>query len=279
MRLPKNFAPLALASFLLLLFSLACGNSNSTATSSNPTPSATPSASPSFAPPTTPDNYSAYLLSAVGRNNFIQNFGKVTVDTASNNGVGILQVQPGTATATPFTLLFCPYPTNYQNIPFQYQNCSAVTTFTSTAQAQTVNFTMPKGTYSGAFLLIGNGVEFASAGMSTSTAGTGLQSAILPAASVSGGIGTTAGPDTGSGSVSTNSTTLQVNVVGAMPNHPYNIQLCELNANCKSVGTLTSNGSGNIAGSLPTGDFPLFVGVVTLSDNSGVEFISAFRSQ
>jgi hypothetical protein len=253
---------------------LASGCGGVTNSSTNPTPSPTPTPSPAPAPNPTPsnppDNYSAYLLSPVGRNNFILNAGTVKVDTAANNGAGVLQLQPNSGAPTgaaPFTLLFCPYPTTYQNIPFNYQNCITVATFTWDEQnSDSVNFTMPKGTRSVA------------GGMSTSSPGVGFQSALLPASSVSGGIGTATGPDTGSGSMSTNGTTLNVRITGAMPDDTYNVQLCTLDASCKSAGTLASDGSGNISGSLATGDWSIFIGEIALSDNAGVEFISAFRA-
>jgi hypothetical protein len=265
---------------------LASGCGGVTNSSTNPTPSPTPTPSPAPAPNPTPsnapDNYSAYLLSSVGRNNFILNAGTVKVDTAANNGAGVLQLQPNSGAPTaaaPFTLLFCPYPTTYQNIPFNYQNCITVATFTWDGQnSDSVNFTMPKGTWSGAFELIENGVQFVAGGMSTSSPGVGFHSALLPASSVAGGIGTATGPDTGSGSMSTNGTTLNVQIAGAMPDDTYNVQLCTLDGSCKGVGTLASDGSGNISGSLATGDWSIFIGEIALSDNAGVEFISAFRA-
>ncbi len=219
----------------------------------------------------------------MGRNDFVVNSGTVTVDTTSNGGAGTLKLQLGSPvppSGTPLTLLFCPYPTNYQNIAFNYQNCQVLLNFSSSAQSTySESFSMPKGTWAGVFQVIENGVVFATGGMSTTSPGAGFQSAMLPAASVTGGIGMTVGPDTGSGSMSTNATTLQINIAGALPSHPYNVQLCPIQGgSCTTIGSLTSDASGNVAGSLPTGNFPIFSGEVALSDSSGVEFISAFRS-
>jgi hypothetical protein len=295
--LMRTQVAIAIFSTCLFFIIAGCGSSsNSTSTPSTPTASPNPGgsgtgsggsggtggSSPS-SPSTAPDNYSAYLLAPVGRNNFILNGGTVKVDTTANDGAGGLQLSLGSSAppaGAPFTLLFCPYPTNFQNIPGNYQNCAVVVNFNWGSQtSMTVNFTMPKGTWSGAFLLLENGVEFLAGGMSTSTPGTGFQSALLPASSVTGGIGTAAGPDNGSGSMSTNGTTLQIQFTGAMPNDSYNVQMCSLEGTCNSIGTLTSDSSGMISGSLATGNLSLFVGEVVLSDSAGVEFISAFRAQ
>ena len=95
-----------------------------------------------------------------------------------------------------FILQFCPYPQNFSN-------CMNVTSVTSNAQgAVNANFTFPaKGTFSGAFQIVdANGVQSEAAG--NGSTGVSFKSALLPAATVTGGINQTTGNSPGFGSAS-----------------------------------------------------------------------------
>jgi hypothetical protein len=196
------------------------------------------------------------------------------VDTSANNGAGNLQVSVESSNST-FSLQLCPFPQT-QNL----SNCINVTTFTSDAHNfANVNFTFPsKGTFAGIFAIIdsaGNLTEVASAG----STGMSYRSALLPAATITGGIGQTTGNSPGIGSVVVNGTTAHVTLTGAFPSHTFTIARCPT---CAPLGNITTDAQGNgsadgsalLPGNMFEGDPMFFV-----SDASGVQFVTAFRVQ
>ena len=165
--------------FLLLA---GCGSvSNNMRPTPTPTPMPTPMPSPAPSPsptPAMPDAFLASWLNNVGRN--LGPLGTITLDTTANNGAGSTQStgQPGGGTAT-FILQFCPYPQGA---------CTNITALNNNSNS--TNFTFPmKGTFSGDFQIIdttGFPVEVTGIGFSS-----GIQSnfALLPAATITSGIG------------------------------------------------------------------------------------------
>lgn len=200
--------------------------------------------------------------------------GTITLDTTANNGDGNVQTNVSTNNAT-FTLQFCPFPQT-QNSP----NCTSVATLTDGAtEFVDVNFTFPmKGTFAGTFQIVdstGNLIESASAGIT----GMSYKSALLPAATITGGIGQTTGNSPGIGSVVVNGTTAHVTLTGAFPSHTFTIAPCPT---CAPAGNITTDAQGNGSadvtdlqpGNMFEGDAMFFV-----SDANGVQFVTAFRVQ
>jgi hypothetical protein len=256
--------------FLLLA---GCGSvSNNMRPTPTPTPMPTPMPSPAPSPsptPAMPDAFLASWLNNVGRN--LGPLGTITLDTTANNGVGSTQSngQPGGGTAT-FVLQFCPYPQGA---------CTTITALNNNSNS--TNFTFPmKGTFSGDFQIIdttGFPVEVTGIGFSS-----GIQSnfALLPAATITGGIGQTTGNSPGTGRALVTGTTAHVTLTGAFPNHTFSNAVCALStpADCINLANITTDAQGNASadvGTVQIGAFNIF----RVSDASGVQFVTAFRVQ
>lgn len=241
-----------------------------------PTPTPTPMPSPSPAPSPSPtpaaasDTFLSTWFFTVGRNP--APVGTITVDSAANNGAGSMQTSAASNNTT-FILQFCPYPQGFSN-------CMNVTSFTSNAQNDAnMSFVFPaKGTFSGAFQIVdANGTQSEATG--NGSAGVSFKSALLPAATVTGGINQTIGNSPGFGSAAVTGTTAHITLNGALPNHTFNTALCSLAVGpCNTLGNVTTDAQGNAnadVGAVPGNSFSVF----RLSDASGVEFITAFRVQ
>ncbi len=198
--------------------------------------------------------------------------GQITIDTSANNGAGNLQLTNVGANLS-LDLQFCPY-------PFGYTNCITITSLTTDANGNAnVNFTFSqKGTFSGVFQLALNGGQFAATG--TGSSGMNFQSALLPAGSVTGSINQTTGNAAGSGSVAVNGTTAHLTLTGTTPNNTFTTAVCSLYlaTACANLANVTTDASGNASqdiGSITPAGWSVF----RVSDNSGVEFVSAFQVQ
>ncbi len=267
-------------SFLLfgvLLFQSGCGatsnqasNTPSTPAPNSPSPSSPAPSSPT--PSTAPDTYVAQLFESVGKNP--QTIGQITLDATASNGAGTIQMPASTAsTSLQLQLQFCPY-------PFGFSNCINVTNFaTQSDGSANVNFTFPqKGTFSGVFQLLYNGTQFAATGPDSS--GTSLQTALLPAGTITGGINQTTGNAPGSGSVVVNGTTAHLTLNATTPNHTFTTAVCPeyQQTPCQSLANVTTDANGNASqdiGSITPAGWSVF----RVSDSSGVEFVSAFQVQ
>lgn len=236
-----------------------------------PSPSPTPAPSPSPTPIAASDAFLSTWFFDVGRNPQPQ--GNITLDTTANNGAGNVQANMPANNST-FILQFCPYPQNDAN-------CINVTPITTGATAfVNMNFTFPvKGTFSGGFQIVdatGTQVE------STATASTGInfKSALLPAATVTGGINQTTGNSPGIGSVFVSGTTAHITLTGVLPNHTFNTAVCSLalQTPCASLANMTTDAQGNASanvGSVQPAGWSIF----RVSDANGVQFVTAFRVQ
>jgi len=259
----------------LLLFLAGCGSVSS---NMQPTPTPTPMPSPSPVPSPSPtpvpaDTFLASWLNNIGRDP--GPVGTITVDTAANNGAGSTQVNglPGGGNSN-FILQFCPYPQNFSN-------CVNVMAFTTnSSNTANLNFAFPmKGTFSGAFQIIDT-TGFADQLSGTGTTGLNFKSALLPAATITGGIGQTTGNSPGFGSVMVTNSTAHIMLNGALPNHTFNTAMCFVATQqpCTTLANVTTNAQGNA--SADVGSVPLAVGTIfRVSDASGVQFVTAFRVQ
>lgn len=250
-----------------------CGSvSNNMRPTPTPTPMPTPSPIPSPSPsptPAQPDAFMASWLGTIGRN--IGPVGTISLDTAANNGAGISQStgQPGGGTGT-FVLQFCPYPQG---------SCTNITTLNNNSTS--TNFTFPmKGTFSGDFQIIdttGFAVEVTGIGFSN-----GIQSnyALLPAATITGGIGQTTGNSPGTGRAVVTGTTAHVTLTGAFPNHTFSNALCAVAnpADCINLANITTDAQGNASADVGTVQIGA-LNIFRVSDASGVQFVTAFRVQ
>lgn len=273
-------AILVLLSGLLILL-VGCGSvsSNTPGTPTPtptpaPSPTATPTPSPVPSPSPTPAPSDAFLSTwffTVGRNP--QPEGTITVDTTANNGAGnINAVMP--ANNSTFILQLCPYPQDFSN-------CMNVTSITTGASAAVnTNFTFPvKGTFSGIFQIVdtnGNQDEVTT----TASTGTNFKSALLPAATVTGGIQQTTGNSSGIGTVFVSGTTAHITLTGALPSHTFNTAVCSitLQTPCAALANITTDAQGNASADVGPVQ-PVGWSVFRVSDPSGVQFVTAFRVQ
>ena len=115
---------------------------------------------------------------------------------------------------------------------------------------------------------------------STGATGINFKSALLPAASVTGGIGQTTGASPGTGSVVMNATTAHISLTGAFPNHTFDTAVCSLflQTPCQALASITTDANGNAHANVGTVS-PASWSIFRVSDASGVQFVTAFRSQ
>ena len=265
----------------LLLFLAGCGSvSNNMQPTPTPTPMPSPSPIPSPSPvpspsptPASADSFLASWLNNIGRG--AGPVGTITVDSSANNGAGFTQVNglPGGGNSN-FVLQFCPYPQNFSN-------CVNVMAFaTDSTNTAKLNFTFPmKGTFSGAFQILDTS-GFPDQVSGDGTSGVNFKSALLPAATITGGIGQTTGNSPGFGSVVVTNSTAHITLSGALPNHTFNTAVCFVGTQvpCTTLANVTTNAQGNASadvGSVPFGGGTIF----QVSDASGVQFVTAFRVQ
>jgi len=227
-----------------------------------------PTPSPS-APAGSSDAFLSTWFFTVGRN--IDPQGTITLDTSANNGDGKLQATMA-ANNSAFMVQFCPYPQGFAN-------CITVASVTTDANAfASTSFTFPvKGTFSGAFQVAdttGSQSEISSTG----SAGTSFKSALLPAATITGGIGQTTGNSPGSGSAAMHGTTAHIMLSDAFPNHTFNTAVCSLfpQTPCNMLANITTDAHGNASADVGTVT-PRGGSIFRVSDANGVQFVTAFR--
>lgn len=270
----------------LFIFLAGCGSvsSNTPGTptptpmpSPTPAPSPTPTPEPSPVPSPTPtpaasDVFLATWFFITPGKNAPPPAGTITLDTTTNNGIGSSQLQGLDANSTLF-LQFCPYPQGFDG-------CSTVTSFTSNSSgAANFGFIFPfKGTFSGVFRLT-DASGTPSAVTATSSTGISFKSALLPAATVTGGIQQTTGNSPGIGTAAVTGTTAHITLTGAFPNHTFNTAVCSLfSGPCAALANITTDAHGNASadvGTIP----PAASSIFSVSDASGVQFVTAFRVQ
>jgi hypothetical protein len=203
--------------------------------------------------------------------------GQITVDASANDGSGTLALSSSVPNGN-LSLAFCPFPGGFQF-------CLPVTSFTAAPAAnQSVNFRMPqKGAFSGAFELLQNGAQIEVAEVNDLSSAVSFKAALLPASSISGGIGAPTGPEKGSGSVAASNSSTQVVLQGASPSHSFSVASCDMFglANCLPIGTITTDGSGNGTANMGVAVMPMnqFGNIYLLGDSAGVEYISGFLVQ
>ncbi|HZQ91676.1 MAG TPA: hypothetical protein VFA60_07795 [Terriglobales bacterium] len=258
---------------LLALLGLAgvwagCGSSNSVSSTPPPTRT-TPSPTPTPNPSTAPEAFFATLFNSVGA--VRTPAGQVTVDAAANHGAGNVQLTNGVALTTTQVLQFCPF-------AGAFGDCITIPVTPAPAGS---NFQFPStGSFAGIFHVIEGGQE-TFVGAMGGTAGVSFRAALLPASSITFGIGQIVGAaPISSGSVSITGQTMQVIIDGTTPNQTFGVSICSIlgTINCQTLGSVTSNATGSVSGnvtSVPSG----FAGVVLISDSAGPEFISGFRVQ
>ena len=234
-----------------------------------PTPAPTPSPMPTPGGSAGPDSFLAQIFVSVGKTPTSQ--GHITIDTAANSGMGSVQLNAAGANNS-LILQFCPFPQSFNN-------CMNITSFTTDANGNAnMSFMFPqKGTFSGLFQLVGmSGVQFAASG----SGGTGMnfQSALLPAATITGGIAQPTGSAPGSGAAMVTNTMAHITLNGSMPNHTFSTALCGLfpQTPCTPMAGVTTDMNGNASmdvGMLAPGSDGIFV----VSDSAGAQYVTAFR--
>ena len=196
------------------------------------------------------------------------------MDTTANDGAGKLQfIAIGEPNAT-LVLQFCPYPQGFIG-------CSNVTSLTTDAIGNAnITFTFPQtGTFSGIFQLLQTNMAQLAA-TATGSSGTSFQSALLPAATISGGIQQTTGNAPGSGRVLMTGTTAHITLTGTIPNHIFNTAVCSLflQTACLPLADVTTDVLGNANINVGTVQ-PAGLSIFRVSDINGVQFVTAFRVQ
>lgn len=261
-----------LLSFALLALSGCGGVSKTTSLNPGPTPmptaSPTPTGSPTPTPTPTPvpaDAFLATMFPTVGRSSPPR--GQITVDTTTNTGAGRIEIDGLPLTAAG-TMQFCPYA--------QPANCFAVPVTAATGGS---NFQFPqKGTFAGVFDASDQGQEYFSG--FGAPASVNFHTTLLPASSITGGVGETPGtaPLT-SGSVTVTGAIIHIALNGTTPDHIFSVSFCGPfgPSSCTVIGQFTSGANGNATADVSQAEVVLR-GFILLRDSGGApEFISAFR--
>ncbi len=272
---------LCLSSSVLLL-AIGCGSVFHSGSNPTPTPTPTPtpgSPAPTPTPGTSPDAYLATIFLQQGRTP--TKIGLIFVDTGFNNGTSHVQFTGIGAANTSLILQFCPYPQANPAV----LNCSNILALTTDATGSvSTGFTFPaRGTFSGQFQIVQtNGAQLAVTG--TDTVGGSFHSALLPAATITGGIQQTTGNAPGSGRIVMNGPDATITLSGTTPNNTFTTAVCSLfptgpaPAPCIALANITTDAQGNASADVGPVQQDLF-SIFRVSDSNGVEFITAFRVQ
>jgi hypothetical protein len=205
----------------------------------------------------------ATFTDSVGRNNFPQVFGTISIDTSANDGHGSAQVKNAGANGN-YTLLFCP----------EGNSCFTITNFTTDGNGNgSFTFVFPqKGSFSGIFQ-VNSGVapEF-EGGINTTVAGTSFMSALLPQnASAPGG-----------GRIGVAGQTATVSLTGALARHNFDVVVCgsQPTGACAPLGSLSTDAAGNGTANITINN-SIEIGIIVLRDAGGGarQYQSAFRVQ
>lgn len=262
-----------------------CGSTSPTsttgATSPAPTnpgtpPSPTPSPSPTPTPVPAADNYQADMTFLAGRTNGVA--GTIGLNATSNNGSIKLQLIGDCGGPNANLVL------NFWPVGGTFAQQVQVGTFTANAdETANATFQFPlKGNFAGFFqvylqpatsldLCLGSGPHPSSSGQSYSTP-------LLPAASITGGVGAPTGTASGAGRVTVTGNTASVSLSNARAAQNFIVNVCGDVQHCTAIGTLTTDAQGNASGAFSmngTGDGGNFV----LSDSAGAEYVSGFHVQ
>ena len=261
------------ASFLLSLALLAlfgCGGVSKTASvNPTPTPMPTPSPTPTGSPTPTPtpvpaDAFLATMFPTVGRSSPPR--GQITVDTTANTGSGRIEIDGLPLTAAGI-IQFCPYA--------QPNGCFAVP-FTAATGGSSFQFPR-QGTFAGSFNVSDLAqVYFSGFGLPSSV---NFHSALLPASSITGGVGETPGTaPLASGTVTATGPNIHIVLNGTIPDHTFQVSFCNAfgPSSCTGIGQFTSGANGNAIDDVSLGAQGTD-GFLLLRDAAGPEFISAFR--
>jgi hypothetical protein len=287
--LSRNLSFLAtLLTVASLLIAAGCGTSSKTTTnqspfpnpspsptqnpSPSPTPNPSPSPSPSPARSTAPDNFYAIMYEVVARNPIP--WKPIVVDTNANNGIGSMEAIYESPLTQTYTLQFCPFAKGFQG-------CMDLATYSGQQDQNTpptINFTVSKGNWAGAFQLLTGGIQVDASSIGNVPA-TNFRAALLAAATLTDGTNTAVGAETGSGTIETTGFTTTIKISGAKPNNSYKVQFCTLYNSCNDLGTATSNGNGDISASVDTRTQSGIIGTFALSDAAGFEYVAGFRVQ
>ena len=269
-----SFRAVLLVFIGLLLPLIGCGSGSKTTTStmtpSTPPTSSSPPTTPTPAPSSASDSYLATMTLTIGKNP--TNHGQVTIDTSANNGAGILQLN--NVGFTNVELQFCPQGVN--------SACNNIAPFSSDAGGNaTVNFTFPeKGTFAGVWQVVNSGCSSGcqDAASTIGDSGVGFRSAVLPAGSITGGIGQVTGNAAGSGTVTVTNSVAHLTLSGTTANHTFHVALCGTpqGLGCASLSDVTTDAQGSASADVGSIQ-PFGSSVFLVSDSAGVEFISAFR--
>ena len=102
---------------------------------------------------------------------------------------------------------------------------------------------------------------------------------LLPASSISGGVGATTGTASGSGRVTVTGATANVSLSNAGAAQNLTVNDCGTSMDhCTAIGTLTTDAQGNASGAF-TMNGTGYGGSFVLSDTAGVEYVSGFHVQ
>ena len=280
----RNRAVSLCAAAALLVFVLACSSaSNSGGTGGNGTPG-----SPVFTLGGGNSNTTQYMAAidaSVGSSGGTQPVtGAVTMDPT---GQGTLTLKTGLAFSNT-RMSWCNFP--------GATGCFDIGTFTADS-AGNVNttFTFPQhGTFAGVFGFTGNGVNVFDAGWDIPNGSTPFQASLVPAASVTAGLGAEGpiGNDTltsGLVTIGVSSSTAHLTVQGVIASQRFDVSFCFNGggSNCFALGAFTADATGN--GSFDV-DMSLngpgpghgFSGVFIVRreaapNNAPIEYISAFK--
>src|SRR5205807_7756979 len=189
--------------------------SNPGSTTPVPKPTPTPTPIPTPSPSTSPDSYLATVICCVISRTPAA-VGQTTVDASANNGAGVWP-SVGTGSGVTMVLKFCPYSQSGNN-------CLNVATYI--VGGSNVNFTFPaKGAFAGHFIAFVNGDNTDPEVYTASGASSGLnfESAMLPAGTITGGIGQATGNAPGSGVLTATSMMAHLALTGTLANHTFQV--------------------------------------------------------
>jgi hypothetical protein len=160
-----------------------------------------------------------------------------------------------------------------------------VGTFTANADdTSNTTFQFPmKGSFAGSFVVfVQPGASFnfcLESGPNPFSSSLSYSTPLLPASSISGGIGAPAGTEAGTGRVTVTGDTANVSLSNATAAHNFSVNDCGATMDhCTAMGTLTTDAQGYASGAFSMSGTGIG-GTFVLSDSAGPEYVSGFHVQ
>ena len=202
------------------------------------------------------------------------------MNASANNGSGTVQAKAENNPNETFAIYFLPFNHASQDaFPVGAMPDAAGGPLNGTFQFPN------KGTFAGMFFIdlqVGtfNAGQYYFAGDDGSDPNLNYSAPLIPASTITGGVGGATGRENGSGRVEARGFNATISLAGGATAHAFTVQVCSTYQNCyPSLGTLTTDNNGNASGTFSLKGIGFPIATFVLRDAAGIEYISGFHVQ